>query len=33
MKDLGGGEGIAAGAVPADNRNREVVRDRVEPVI
>ena len=32
-EDLGGGECITSGAVPAENRNREVARDCIEPVI
>ena len=32
-KDLGGGEGVASGTVPADDWNREVAGDRVETMI
>jgi len=32
-KDLGGGECVAAGAMPAGYGNREVAGDGIEPVI
>jgi hypothetical protein len=33
QEDFGGGECIAAGAMTARDRNREMTRDRFQPVI